>query len=114
MRTLALRLSVTVTLNGAGGGTAQTGPASPGEQWQLTTASVSCSTHVNEATCNIYLGGAVGQSTFVDGTFSGSSGDSTNNVTYPLNPGQSIFAVWANGDAGATATLVLQGTRTLP
>jgi hypothetical protein len=114
MRTLALSYSISVTLDGSGNGTVQLGPSSPGEQWQLTIASVSVATHVAEAQCNIYLGGSVQQTTFADGTFSGSSGDSTNNVTYPLNPGQSIFAVWTGGDAGAKATLVLQGTRTLP
>jgi hypothetical protein len=114
MRTLNLRNSYSVTLDSGGNGTVQAGPSSPGEQWQLAIASVSVSSNASEAQCKVYLGADTTQANYADGTLSGSTGDSTDAVSYPLNPGQSIWAVWAGGDAGATATLVLQGQRTLP
>jgi hypothetical protein len=114
MRTLSLRNSYSVTLDSDGNGTVQAGPSSPGEQWQLDIASVSVSTNTSEAQCKVYIGADTTQASYADGTLSGSTGDSTDRVSYPLNPGQSIFAVWAGGDSGSTATLVLQGTRTLP
>jgi hypothetical protein len=114
MRTLSLRNSYSVTLDGNGDGTVQAGPSSPGEQWQLAIASVSVSTNVAEAQCKIYIGADTTQPNYADGTLSGSTGDSTDRVSYPLNTGQSIWAVWSGGDSGSTATLVLQGQRTLP
>jgi hypothetical protein len=114
MRTLSLRASYSVTLDSDGNGTVQAGPSSPGEQWQLSIASVSVSTNTNEASCRVYIGADTTQTNYADGTLSGSTGDSTDRVSYPLNPGQSVWAVWTGGDSGATATLVLQGERTLP
>lgn len=114
MRTLNLRASYSVVLDDNGNGTVQAGPSSPGEQWQLDIASVSVSSNASEASCKIYLGADTTQPNYADGTLSGSTGDSTDRISYPLNPGQSIWAVWSGGDAGATATLVLQGTRSLP
>jgi len=103
-----------VTLDGSGNGTVRLQPDGPQEHWIPTLASVKCTTAVNEATCKIYIGPKVSDDNFVDGTFSGSSGDATDRVTgYDIartrNP--YIFAVWAGGDPGAQATMVLNGTK---
>src|SRR5215469_13160699 len=116
MRTLTLSASVNATLVG-GAATAQLGPSYAGEVWLPTVASVHANetTITNEAQCKIYSGALVGLGTYLDGTLSGSTGDSTDRVTgQVLQPGQYIFAVWSGGDSGSTVTLNIQGTRQVP
>jgi hypothetical protein len=115
MRTLGLTATASVTLNSQGNGTASIGPALPGTTWMPSVASVSASSNVNEAQCKIYAGAQVMQSSYIDGTLSGSTGDSTANIAgQVIYPGQYVFAVWSGGDPGATATLNLNGTKTVP
>ena len=106
--------SVTVALNGSGGGTAKIGPVGPAEVWQAEVASVSVSTNITEAQCRIYVGDQPTQANFVDGTLSGSTGDSTDRVSArPLKLGDYVWAVWSGGDPGAVAMLNVTGTRTV-
>lgn len=117
MRTLSLNRTATVTLNGSGNGTAQLGPASPGEVWEPSVVSVSVgeTSVTDEAQCKIYCGPTAASPSFVDGTLSGSTGDSTTNVAgQKLYPGQYIFAVWTGGDPGKVAVMSIQGTRNVP
>lgn len=104
-----------VTLDGSGNGTARTGPLSARETWHPATASVRASSAVSEATCLTYIGDSPTQANFIDGTFSGSSGDSTDRVAGVPNikTGWYVWAVWAGGDPGATATLNVNGTKDL-
>lgn len=116
-RTLSLTRQASITLNGSGAGTAQLGPAMPGESWQPAQASVVCSAAVSTGTCQaqIYMGPAASQAYYVDGTFSGDTGDTTDAVSgRTLYPGQYIFAVWTGGQPGATATLTVSGQRQVP
>ena len=116
-RLLTLTRTASVTLDGTGAGTVQTGPSSPGEVWRPAQVSVSCSAVVSTGTCqaNIYVGGSASQSTFVDGTFSGDTGDTSDAIGgRVLRPGQSVFCVWSGGVAGATATMVVAGEREVP
>lgn len=113
-RTLNFTAVATCTLNGSGNGTAAIGPTGTRETWSPATAAVSASSSNSEATAKVYAGSQVSQGTFVDGTTWGSTGDNTNNFTQPVYPGQEVFAVWTGGDPGATATLVVSGTRTIP
>lgn len=116
-KTLTLTRSLSTTLNGSGAGTVQLGPTSPGEIWAPSQVSVSCSATVTTGTCqcNIYAGAGPSQGTFVDGTFSGDTGDTTDAIGgRQVNPGESVFAVWSGGVPGATATAVVGGTRTVP
>jgi hypothetical protein len=104
---------------GAGGGTgqAQLGPASPGESWAPTRVSVSCSADVTTGTCeaSIYAGPTTDQGYFVDGTFSGDTGDQSDGITgQVLHPGEFVTVVWTGGVPGATATMQIQGSRTVP
>lgn len=105
--------SVTVVLNGAGGGTVKIGPVGARETWYPATAAVSCATNVAEAACRIYVGDQPIPSNYRDGTLSGSTGDSTSRVEGPLTLGRYIWAVWAGGDPGTVATLAVSGTRDL-
>jgi hypothetical protein len=113
-RTLSLSVTVSVILDGSGNGTAQIGPTTTNEVWSPSVASVSVATNVNEAQCRIYAGNALSAGYFVDGTTWGSSGDSTSNFASQVYPGQSVFARWTGGDAGARATLTITGTRQVP
>lgn len=116
-KTLTLTRTASVTLNGSGAGTVQVGPNSPGETWAPSQVSVSCSATVTTGTCqcNIYAGPGASQSTFVDGTFSGDTGDTSDAIGgREVHPGESVFAVWSGGVPGATATAVVAGTRTVP
>ncbi len=110
-------LAVSVVLDVTGAGTAQLGPSITNEQWQPSQVSVNCSANVTTGACqaNIYCGSGVNQGTYKDGTFSGDSGDSTDAVDgVILWPGQYIFAVWSDGVPGATATMIVTGTRIVP
>jgi hypothetical protein len=113
-RTVTLRVKASTTLDGSGNGTAEAGPAVPGEIWYPSAVAVKCSSNTNEAIAKTYVGNQVSDATFADGTTWGSTGDSTSNVTGPLYPGQQVFAVWTGGDPGATATVTITGTRSVP
>jgi hypothetical protein len=69
-----------VTLNGSGGGTAKVGPLSAREVWFPANVHVRVSTTTSEAQCLVYVGGDAIQVNFRDGTFTGSSGDSSDRV----------------------------------
>lgn len=106
--------TVTVVLSGAGGGTAKIGPTNAREVWSPEVASVSVATNTNEAQCRLYVGDAPTANNFVDGTLSGSTGDSTDRVSgRPVPLGDFIWAVWAGGDPGSVATLNVTGMRTV-
>lgn len=111
--TVPLNISVPVTLDGSGAGTARAGPVNAREIWTPSQASVSVSTAVSEAQCRIYEGEAPDQPNYADGTLSGSTGDSTTNVYGPMYVGQYIWAVWSGGDRGATGYLNITGTKTI-
>jgi hypothetical protein len=114
-RSIPLNLSASVKLNGSGNGTAQLGPGFPGEIWSPAVVSVSVSTNVSEAQCKIYAGIVAVPATFIDGTLSGSTGDSTDRISGQVfYPGQFIIAVWSGGDVGAIATMNIQGSRQVP
>ena len=116
MTSVALNQSAVVTLNGAGNGTAQLGPRSARETWQPQVVSVrtnqAAGTVVNEAECKIYAGPDTSDPWFVDGTLSGSTGDSTSNVAgQEVDCGEYVFAVWTGGDAGAQGRVSVQGSK---
>ncbi len=101
-----------VVLDGSGNGAIRFAPA--GTKWQIDNISVQVSTAVNEATATVYkrqIGAAYRHS----GTYAGSTGDN-NQLEQPilLNDGEAMWVVWQGGDAGATATAVVIGKRTVP
>ena len=111
-RSVPLNVTVSVRLDGAGGGTAQAGPISAREVWHPASVHVQASSAVAEAVCNIYIGDSPVQPNFMDGTFSGSSGDSSDRVSsVPVTCSWYVWAVWTGGDPGATATLTVTGTK---
>jgi hypothetical protein len=118
MPTIPLNQSAVVTLNGAGNGTAQLGPVNGRETWQPQVVAVKTNqapaSIVNEAQCKIYCGADASDPNFVDGTLSGSTGDSSSNVGgQEVDCGEYIFAVWTGGDAGAQGRLNVQGVKVI-
>jgi len=105
-----------VTLDGSGNGTLQMKPWGGGVTWQPATVSVKASSNVSEASAKVYVGPSATDPYFVDGTLSGSTGDSTGRVAgFPVDThGNSLWVVWSGGDAGATATAQLNGTLVTP
>lgn len=108
-----------VTLDGSGNGTpAPLGPAYPREVWIPTTITVGTSQNplsvVNDASCVVYQGWGVNQAVALGSTLTGSTGDSMGLSGIELHAGKSIIAVWTTGDAGAVATIRVQGTRRVP
>lgn len=101
---------------GSGNGTLKMVPWSAKVHWFPTVASVKASTAVSEAQCRIYIGPAPTDPSFVDGTLSGSSGDSTDHVSgYEINATKdpAIWALWTGGDPGAQGTMSIAGTMTI-
>lgn len=106
--------SASVTLDASGNGTVQIGPISSRETWYPANAHVSANIGkvTNEAQCIVYVGDGVGPNNFRDGTLSGSSGDTSDAISNDIiEQGQYVFAVWAGGDPGVSATLTITGER---
>lgn len=116
MQTLSLTRSASVTLNGTGAGTVQLGPSITNEQWLPTSVSVfmTGAAPMNLATVFLYTGGSTGPNTFVDSTYDVTSASSSMISGQVIWPGQYIYATWAGGNASATATMIVQGTRRVP
>jgi hypothetical protein len=116
--TVPLNQSAVVTLSALGAGTAQLGPTSARETWHPAIVSVKTNQAptaiVNEAQCKIYVGPDATDPSFVDGTLSGSTGDSSENVSgQEVDCGEYVFAVWSGGDSGAQGRLNVQGTKVI-
>lgn len=99
-----------VTLDANGDGTLRFAPT--GEKWEVDRVHVRCSSRVSEAQCRIYLA-QQRPDTVIDGTYSGSSGDTTDTRIY-LEDGQPMFIEWTGGDPGATATATVSGWKSTP
>lgn len=110
---LVLNTSASVVLDESGNGTAAIGPGLPGTSWQPETIAVSVSTAISEAQCSVFLGIAPIAASLLGATQTGSSGDSTD-CSATVWPGQSLIAVWAGGDPGATATMSIFGSKQVP
>lgn len=114
MTVLQLTALGQAVLNGSGAATIQLGPAHVNEQWAPSLASVWCSANVTTGACQCQIY-APDLSRFIDGTFSGDTGDSTDNFGgISLWPGQYVYAVFTGGVPGALANLRIQGQKTVP
>lgn len=107
-----------VKLDGSGNGTLRMVPFGGQETWLPSAVSVKTgqSMITNEAQCRIYVGPSASDQYFVDGTLSGSTGDSTDRVNGMQvdTHGSYLWAVWTGGDAGASGVMVVTGTRQVP
>lgn len=106
-----------VKLDGSGGGTVRLGPAGHGITWALGAISVKTAQAVSTGVCqcNIYVGDDASATNFLDGTFSGDTGDATSRAAgAQIRLGKYVFAVWTGGVPGDIATLTLTGTMEVP
>lgn len=114
MQNVPLYESAFTTLDSNGNGSVRLGPDGAAGLWHPEIASVSVSTNNLEADCSIYAGAAPIPQWFVEGTHSGSTGDSTDRVTGKVIARTKlpyIWAAWTGGDPGAQATLNISGTK---
>lgn len=111
---LPLTETADVTLDGSGNGTASLGPSGPNEVWTPSNVSVICSSNTSEAVCKVYAGPSATPPYFKDITVDGSTGDATDRCNIPVPKGWFVWAVWTGGDAGATATVNVDGTKRVP
>ena len=108
-----------VTLDVNGNGVASIGPRF-NQVWSPTTCSIQSTGTIpangagNPATCTISVGFMPSGSTFVDSTYQVTGAASGIIDGQTVYYGQQIFATWANGNPGATATLTVNGTMTIP
>lgn len=102
-----------VTLDVNGNGTVKIGPISARETWHPANAHVSANPNAtNEAQCSIFVGYDTSPQYYIDGTFSGSAGDTTDAISSAtVQCGSYVFAVWTGGDPGVIATLSLTGSK---
>lgn len=108
---------VQVKLDGTGAGKATLGPTGHGIVWTLGTISVKTAQTVSTGTCqcSIYVGDDASAVNFLDGTFSGDTGDSTDAAQgVQIRLGKQVSAVWSGGVANDVATLSLTGTMEVP
>jgi hypothetical protein len=114
--TVPLNERGSVVLNGSGNGTVRIRPFGGSETWLPASVSFKASSNTLEAQCRIYIGPSPSDQYFVDGSLSGSTGDSTGRVAgYQVDShGNYLWAVWTGGDAGATATMQVTGTEVTP
>lgn len=106
-----------IKLNGSGAGTARLGPTGHGVVWTLGNISVRTAQTVSTGTCeaSIYVGDDASPTNFVDATFSGDTGDSTDSASgTQIRLGKSVWAVWSGGVANDIATLTITGTMEVP
>lgn len=108
--TSLLDASGSITLDGSGNGTVRLAPA--GEKWEVRRTRVECSTSTTEAVVRLYRN-QVAPRYVIDGTESGSTGD-TSDTVYFLEDGVGVIVEWTGGDPGATATVTLSGWRSNP
>ena len=108
-----LQVSASVVLDGSGNGSVQLGPQIAGTSWQPAAAGVLVAP-VSSAVVSqfkLYLGQPQPQN-FLGGSYTGDNNSAGLSVT--LYPGQVITGVWTGGNPGATATLTLSGTQSIP
>lgn len=106
-----LNQEASVTLDGSGNGTVQLGPRI-GQRWNVTNAAVLIANAVKVPQASWYAGGAPTPGNFVDGTFTGNLDATGRIANFTITPGSYVWAVWAGGDPGATATLSIIGIQT--
>ena len=113
-QTVPLSVSVSVVLNGSGGGQVQSGPALPGVAWNPSSVAVlvqPVSTTVVSQFL-LYLGPPQAAN-FQGGTYTGDN-NSDDLALPPMYAGQVLTGVWTGGNPGATATMTLTGTQDIP
>lgn len=103
----------TATLDSSGAGTARIGPQAHGVLWQPEVVSIRMTGDIPSglATCFVYAGDAPVDTNFVDATYDVTSASTGNASGLELRLGQYIFAVWSGGNANASVTVSVVGSK---
>lgn len=109
---LPLDESGQVTLDGSGNGAIRIGPLYSVQKWIPTMIVVNVSTNVKEPVFK-YFRNSPGATSYLGGTYTGSN-DQSDISGQILNPGESFYCQWTGGDAGALASVALNGTKEIP
>lgn len=110
---IPLSVSARVTLNGSGNGSVSLGPLVPGVSWQPVSVAVRVNPTSNTVVSEFFLyNGIAVDSNFLGGSYTGDNNSAGLAIT--LWPGQILTGVWTGGNPGATATMTLYGTQTVP
>lgn len=107
--TVPLKESASVILDSEGNGSCKLGPRFPGVTWTVSGVAVMTSTNKSIPQCRAYFGDAT-DANFLGGTENGSRDSFGPDAV--LTQGKYLTAVWAGGDAGATATMTFSGQAT--
>lgn len=109
---IPLQESASVTLNGSGNGSVTIGPVNQFQVWNVENEGCTVTSNVNEPVFRLFQSNGLSAGTFLGGSNQGSNDSASISVT--LHPGMKLTGQWTGGDAGAVATLALQGTMTVP
>lgn len=115
-QTVPLSEFATIQLDGSGNGTARVGPMAHGVAWKPTVAGIKMSgdSPSGLAMCTVYAGSSPTDDNFVDATYDVNNASTDAVSGQELRLGQYVYAVWSGGNAGATATLTVNGTKDIP
>ena len=102
-----------VTLDSNGSGTIRMAPGGARERWKISVVSVTCTQTVvnssNVPTMLMYRGSPV-PANQIGGTYTATlDTDSTDQFVFNMN--EDVYFVFSGGDAGAIATIRIEGTR---
>lgn len=118
MRTLNLTRTATSTTDANGNGTVSIGPGSPGEVWLPTGVNTSMAGNVptgsTPATVTLYAGNGISPAYQIDNSYQVLGASSSMIAGKQIFEGQTVSAVFANGNPNSTIQLNVFGTRTLP
>jgi len=106
-----------ITLNASGNGVAQAGPMF-NNIWSPSSCQITASGAIpasgTPATCTLLIGNSVSSSTFIDETYQVTGAASAVISGQTVYFGQYIFAVFANCNPNASASLTVYGTTSIP
>lgn len=108
MPTSPLDESRQTVLDGSGNGALTIGPVNAAQTWIPSMLGVQVSSNTNEPLFKFYRGRSAGPTSYIGGTSTGSN-DNTDIQGIILHPGETFFCVWTGGDAGAVASVSLNG-----
>lgn len=113
---LGLSEFVTGRVAAGGSGVLKCGPAAHGVTWRPTVVSIRCTgtAPAGLATCSIYAGDSPTAPAFVDATYDVSAAATGAIEGQVIRLGAYVWAVWAGAIPGATITMNLVGTKTIP
>jgi hypothetical protein len=101
--------SAQVTLDSNGNGALAIGPSNAAQTWIPTQINVQVTSNTKEPLFKYYRGRSAGNLNYLGGTTTGSN-DQSDIAGQILFPGDSFYCVWTGGDAGAIASVSLNGT----